>query len=348
MTFPETVSILLSRLWAAGFESYAVGGCVRDSVMGRVPHDWDLTTAALPEEVQAVFDVPGFRVLVGNGLKHGTVTVARKSDPHGGCEITTFRTEGAYSDHRRPDSVAFVRSVREDLSRRDFTINAMAACPAQVAEPERFVDLFGGRADISAGVIRCVGEPEQRFNEDALRILRGIRFASRFGFTVEEKTASAMLALAPTLAEIAVERIGEEVRGILAGPSCGSQIVRFAPIFRRLLPGCAAEEAEELFAGIGDGFVRLTLLTHTCAPKQIRSLLTKYGFGLRTAERVSRTLLLQSVPLETRGQRCAVAAGLEEEDTRRYFIHRRRLEGDSEALRRAEEQTLALFAPGEC
>ena len=159
LTLPLPVSDLIARLRNAGFSAYAVGGCVRDSLMGLNPHDWDLCTSARPEEMLQVFR--GERV-VQTGIRHGTL-------------ITTFRTEGSYTDHRHPDSVSFVGNVSEDLARRDFTVNAMAYSPES-----GLIDLFGGREDLGSGLIRCVGVPRERFGEDALRILRALRFASVF------------------------------------------------------------------------------------------------------------------------------------------------------------------------
>ena len=176
---PETPQRLIRMLSDAGFPAYAVGGCVRDSILGITPHDWDICTAALPEEMRDCFS--GLR-LIDTGIKHGTLTVISGGE---GYEITTFRVDGGYSDHRHPDSVLFTDQLPEDLKRRDFTINAMAA-----DADGSVVDCFGGLGDLAQGIIRCVGEPDKRFSEDALRILRAIRFSSRFGFHIEENTKS--------------------------------------------------------------------------------------------------------------------------------------------------------------
>ena len=166
-SLPASVCQLISRLESAGYEAYAVGGCVRDMLCGRTPHDWDLCTSAMPWETKACF--PDCTVLT-IGEKHGTITVLWNGEPY---EITTYRVDGTYTDCRRPEEVTFVRSLEEDLRRRDFTMNAMAY------HPERgLVDLCGGRDDLAAGVLRCVGDPERRFSEDALRILRGLGFAA--------------------------------------------------------------------------------------------------------------------------------------------------------------------------
>ena len=173
MVLPENTSQVLGRLEAQGHRAYAVGGCVRDSLLGQAPGDWDICTSARPEETAACF--PDCRV-VETGRKHGTLTVLWQGDPF---EITTFRREGGYTDHRHPGQVDFVSSLEEDLARRDFTINAMAVNAAG-----ELTDLFGGQADLKRRVIRCVGHPGRRFGEDALRILRALRFASRLEFTI--------------------------------------------------------------------------------------------------------------------------------------------------------------------
>lgn len=178
---PRFVRQVLKRLNGAGFEAYVVGGCVRDALLDRWPHDWDICTSALPQQVIDCF--PDCAVHP-TGIQHGTVLVVQESE---GVEATTFRTEAGYSDHRHPDQVTFVRSVEEDLGRRDFTINAMAYHPDC-----GIVDPFGGRLDLERKMIRCVGMPEERFEEDGLRILRALRFAARYGFVIEPETARAM------------------------------------------------------------------------------------------------------------------------------------------------------------
>ena len=198
MELPRTVSDLISRLENAGFSAYAVGGCVRDTLLSLEPNDWDLCTSARPEEMQEVFR--GEHV-VETGLKHGTLTVVINHVPY---EITTFRTDGSYTDHRHPDSVTFVKEVAGDLARRDFTVNAMAYSPR-----DGLVDLLGGREDLSRRIIRCVGVPKERFEEDALRILRALRFASVYDFSVDPETEEALRLLAPTLKNVAAERIRE-------------------------------------------------------------------------------------------------------------------------------------------
>ena len=199
---------LLARLHGAGYAAYAVGGCVRDSLLGRTPQDWDLCTSARPEQVLALF---GERQCIPTGLQHGTVTIK-----YGGqlYETTTFRTEGAYTDGRHPDEVHFVPDVRQDLARRDFTINAMAYNDA-----EGLIDPFGGQQDLQQGILRAVGDPATRFEEDALRILRLYRFAARFGFAIDPPTGQAARALCAHLDCVSVERIEEELSKLLAAPA---------------------------------------------------------------------------------------------------------------------------------
>ena len=213
LTLDPGAAALLDALHAAGYAAYAVGGCVRDSLLGRTAHDWDLCTSALPQQVMELF---GAKQCIPTGLQHGTVTIK-----YGGqlYETTTFRTEGSYTDGRHPDEVQFVPDVREDLARRDFTINAMA-----YNEAEGLVDPFGGQADLQNGLLRAVGEPQQRFTEDALRILRLYRFAARFGFALDAATARAARQLAPHLDCISAERIQEELAKLLAAPQPGAYL----------------------------------------------------------------------------------------------------------------------------
>ena len=209
----EGAAELLDTLHRAGYAAYVVGGCVRDSLLGLTPHDWDLCTSALPQQVMELF---GAQRCIPTGLQHGTVTVKQSGALY---EITTFRTEGTYTDGRHPDEVHFVPDVREDLARRDFTINAMA-----YNEAEGLVDPFGGQKDLQNGLLRAVGEPQQRFTEDALRILRLYRFAARFGFALDAATARAARQLAPHLDCISAERIQEELAKLLAAPQPGAYL----------------------------------------------------------------------------------------------------------------------------
>jgi len=199
---PFNVEIIINILQEKGFDTYAVGGCIRDSIIGHTPSDWDIATSALPEEVGACFDKT-----YATGILHGTITVVIEG---AAFEVTTFRTEEGYTDFRRPDKVNFVRSLEEDLKRRDFTINAMAYNPSK-----GLIDLFDGVTDIKARVIRAVGDPKERFFEDALRMLRAVRFAAKLGFEIEIQTAQGIVTCANLITKISKERIREELTGIL-------------------------------------------------------------------------------------------------------------------------------------
>ena len=228
-------ALLLDALHGAGHAAYAVGGCVRDSLLGLAPHDWDLCTSARPEQVMELF---GEEKCIPTGLQHGTVTVKQGGRLY---ETTTFRTEGAYSDGRHPDAVCFVPDVREDLARRDFTINAMA-----YSAEEGLIDPFGGRDDLAAHLVRAVGEPERRFEEDALRILRLYRFAARFGFAIDPATGAAARALGPHLDCVSAERIQEELLKLLAAPRPGSYLE--PAVLAVVLPELEPEKQPERFA----------------------------------------------------------------------------------------------------
>ena len=228
-------ALLLDALHGAGYAAYAVGGCVRDSLLGLDPHDWDLCTSARPEQVMALF---GEEKCIPTGLQHGTVTVKQGGRLY---ETTTFRTEGAYSDGRHPDAVCFVPDVREDLARRDFTINAMA-----YSAEEGLIDPFGGRDDLAAHLVRAVGEPERRFEEDALRILRLYRFAARFGFAIDPATGAAARALGPHLDCVSAERIQEELLKLLAAPRPGRYLE--PAVLAVVLPELEPEKQPERFA----------------------------------------------------------------------------------------------------
>lgn len=216
---------ILQTLTAAGFEAYLVGGCVRDLLRGVTPHDWDICTSALPQETERCFT--GQRV-IETGLKHGTVTVLMEDGP---CEITTYRTEGPYSDSRRPDFVHFVSDLEEDLARRDFTMNAIA-----MDLDGRLRDPFGGAGDINAGLIRCVGGPDQRFREDGLRIMRALRFAAVLGYEIEAHTARAIHESRAMLDRVAAERINTELCRLLAGPGAGDILRQYPDVFCQFWP----------------------------------------------------------------------------------------------------------------
>jgi len=205
INLPEGAKLIIDTIQAAGYEAYAVGGCVRDSLLGRDPHDWDITTSAKPEQVKALFSRT-----IDTGLQHGTVTVMRDRV---GYEVTTYRIDGTYEDSRHPREVAFTSDLEEDLKRRDFTINAMA-----YNEEKGLIDLFGGMDDMKAGIIRCVGKPAERFGEDALRILRAIRFSAQLGYQIDDGARDEIRRFAPALKKISAERIQAELVKMMVSP----------------------------------------------------------------------------------------------------------------------------------
>ena len=268
ITFPRPVCQAISMLQSRGFEGYAVGGCVRDSLLGKFPSDWDITTSALPRQTEEVF--AGYP-LIETGLKHGTVTVLIDQMP---LEITTYRIDGSYSDSRRPDSVSFTASLKEDLRRRDFTINAMAAAPGT-----GIIDPFHGEKDLKEKIIRAVGDPAQRFSEDALRILRGMRFSAVLGFEIEKDTADAMAGCRDLLKKVSAERCFSELKKLLCGLGAEDVLLRFAPVMEVLLPELAplrgfdqktpyhiydiyTHTVKSLAAIRPDPILRLTMLLH--------------------------------------------------------------------------------------
>lgn len=225
MDMPKNVDTAINLLQSAGFEAYAVGGCVRDSLLGKTPNDWDITTSAKPEDMKSVF--ADFHC-IDTGIKHGTVTVVIDGEP---LEITTFRLDGEYEDNRHPKSVTFTSNLGADLGRRDFTINAMA-----YSKMTGTVDLFGGENDLKNKIIRCVGDPDRRFNEDALRILRALRFASALDFEIEEKTAQSLLKNCALLGNISEERIAKELLKLVCGKGAKRILTDFAPVLFEILP----------------------------------------------------------------------------------------------------------------
>lgn len=297
---PEIVSAL-RRLRQAGFEAYAVGGCVRDALLGLPPHDWDIASSAPPAETVRLF---AELRQVHAGLKHGTVTVLLGETP---VEITTFRVDGAYSDGRRPDRVFYTPSIREDLARRDFTINACAATG------ETLVDPFCGRADARARLLRCVGDPETRFHEDALRILRGVRFMATLGFSAEERTARAMHGCRGLLSRVSAERVAQELRRALAGAYVRPAFLEFCDVIAAVLPELAPamgfpqrsrfhiyDVYEHSLAAVeaapeNDLLLRTALLLHDAAKPQCFSQDARgeghfYGHAARGAETAQEAL----------------------------------------------------------
>jgi len=270
ITLPSKVTQIIQTLRSANFSAYAVGGCVRDSILGRNPNDWDITTSAKPEEVKALFPKT-----IDTGIQHGTVTVMLQKE---GFEVTTYRIDGEYEDSRHPKEVTFTASLEEDLKRRDFTINAMA-----YNEEEGLVDIFGGMADIENQVIRCVGDAKERFLEDALRMMRAVRFSAQLGYTIEEKTKAAMKELAPTLKNISAERVQAELIKLVTSPNPDYLRIAYEtgvtavilPEFDRMMQTgqnnphhcyCVGEHTLEAMKRIGpDKVLRLAMLFHDIA-----------------------------------------------------------------------------------
>lgn len=228
ISIPPHAAAVLAALEHSGFEAWCVGGCVRDSLLSRAPTDWDLTTSAPPDEILS--SCADFRT-IPTGVRHGTVTVISSGLP---IEVTTFRRDSDYTDHRHPSSVKFSRNLDDDLSRRDFTVNAMAYHPTR-----GLIDRFGGQADLRNKILRCVGNPRLRFTEDSLRILRCIRFASTLGFTIESATSSALFECAPLLENISRERVRDELTKLLCGPRADEILRRYAQIIFTVLPQLA-------------------------------------------------------------------------------------------------------------
>lgn len=247
MDIPEYVSDVINLLEKNGFSAYIVGGCVRDYLLGRAIHDFDIASSALPEEMLEIFC--NYKT-VKNGMKHGTVAVVSKGRL---VEVTTFRSDGTYSDSRRPDSVSFVRNIEEDLARRDFTINAMA-----YRKCEGIIDPYGGQQDLKNKIIRCVGNPTKRFSEDALRIMRGMRFASVLGFEIEAETMSAMLETKSLLEKIAKERISVELRDMLFGKGIFDTLISCQEVIYEIIPELRPESDYVM-----EKYPNMTLWEHT-------------------------------------------------------------------------------------
>lgn len=222
---PKNVNSVIAALTVKDFEAFIVGGCVRDTLLNKVPYDYDITTNASPEQMLESFK--SFKV-VETGIKHGTITVFIEGE---GIEITTYRIDGAYSDHRRPLNVTFTTSLKEDLARRDFTINALA-----YSEKTGLVDFFNGQEDLKNQLIRCVGEPSKRFSEDALRIMRALRFSATLGFSIEEETSRAIFSCKSTLKNISSERISAELEKLIMGGNCRSVLMNYAHVFEEIIP----------------------------------------------------------------------------------------------------------------
>lgn len=281
---PAPVERIIGQLNEHGYEAYIVGGCVRDMLLGREPEDWDITTSALPEQVKAIF-----KRTIDTGIQHGTVTVMVDKT---GYEVTTFRIDGEYRDGRHPSTVAFTPNLTEDLKRRDFTINAMAYNGAT-----GFVDQFGGVEDLKRGIVRCVGEPMDRFTEDALRILRAIRFSAQLGFAIEERTYEAIRAIGPNLAKVSRERVQVELTKLL----CSSHPERIAMVYETGISAYVSETFHRMYGGSADALpavpaeippkkhLRLSAFLRGGSPEQAVTVLKDLKLDNDTISRV-RTL----------------------------------------------------------
>lgn len=280
---PTAPATIIRRLNTAGFEAYAVGGCVRDTILGLAPGDWDITTSALPDQTAQVF---ADCHVIETGLQHGTVTVRFENKSY---EITTFRVDGEYTDSRHPDTVTFTPSATKDVRRRDFTINALLWHP-----DDGILDFVGGINDIQNGVLQCVGEPQKRFSEDALRILRALRFASVYGFSIHPDTKTAAISLAEGLKNISAERIRVELFKLLCGKNAAAILTEFAAVLQVILPETviSAQMAEALSRAPTDIVCRLALLLQeTDAKAVLRRLKTD------TATIAQVDAVLQTMPL---------------------------------------------------
>jgi tRNA nucleotidyltransferase (CCA-adding enzyme) len=299
ITIPHNANYIIHQLQKHGYEAYVVGGCVRDSILGRNPEDWDITTSASPEQVKEIF-----RRTVDTGIQHGTVTVLVEQDAY---EVTTYRVDGKYEDHRRPDSVTFTQCLEEDLLRRDFTMNAMA-----YNDERGLVDLYHGLDDLNNGIIRCVGVASQRFDEDALRILRAYRFAAQLGFTIEEETRKAAKEQCRFLQDISAERIRVELTKLITGAYPEKLLdAAEAGITDYVLPEFDGMETMKMVQAVeSDVILRWTMLLHDVGEEHAVEILQRLKFDNYTIKTVRRLIRWQDYPwqeLDRRIVRRAVA-----------------------------------------
>lgn len=336
---PYEVEWVIGKIRDAGYEAFAVGGCVRDTLLGRTPEDWDVTTSARPEAVKAIFERT-----VDTGLQHGTVTVLKNRK---GYEVTTYRIDGEYHDGRHPDSVEFTPNLLEDLKRRDFTINAMA-----YSHETGIVDEFGGMEDLKAGIVRCVGRPEDRFTEDALRLLRALRFSAQLGFEIEESTYAAIKTIAPNLAKVSKERVQAELTKLLlsAHPE-RILLLKETGLSAQIVPGFDAVFAPALFSKLSrlpaEKSLRWAGFLLCQSTKQAEAVLKGLKMDNETIGNVSRMIegAKETLPLEKPAVRRAMS---------RYTPYQ--LEGalklkelmgspDTEEIRRLREE---IIRDGDC
>lgn len=298
---PYEVEWVIGKIRDAGYEAFAVGGCVRDTLLGRTPEDWDVTTSARPEAVKAIFERT-----VDTGLQHGTVTVLKNRK---GYEVTTYRIDGEYHDGRHPDSVEFTPNLLEDLKRRDFTINAMA-----YSHETGIVDEFGGMEDLKAGIVRCVGRPEDRFTEDALRLLRALRFSAQLGFEIEESTYAAIKTIAPNLAKVSKERVQAELTKLLLSAHPEQiLLLKETGLSAQIVPGFDAVFAPALFSKLSrlpaEKSLRWAGFLLCQSTKQAEAVLKGLKMDNETIGNVSRMIegAKETLPLEKPAVRRAMS-----------------------------------------
>ena len=327
ITLSNGAKEIMSLLESNNRKAYAVGGCIRDQIMGKEPFDFDITTDATADEMLEIFS--SYRVLT-TGIKHGTVAVFADNEIF---ECTTFRVDGEYTDSRHPDSVTFSRNLRDDLSRRDYTVNALC-----YNEKDGLIDLFGGIDDIKGKTIRCIGEAEKRFTEDALRILRGLRFASSLGFTVEAKTANAMLCCAPLLQNISKERITEEFRKMLIGKNTGYVLEGFLPVLKAVIPDFEIQKnyIDELSSSAEDFEYRMSLLIKHNPHNE--ALLTALRLPKKVCESISQLSAMEAP--ENKIELKKMLGAFKEENVVKYLT----CSGNTDALRWYGE----IKSGGEC
>ncbi len=301
MNMPPQVVAILNKLNNRGYEAYVVGGCVRDELLGLEPHDWDVTTSAFPDEIQRCLS--DFKI-IETGIEHGTVTAFIDKLP---VEITTFRVDGTYSDNRHPDKVQFTRDITEDLARRDFTINAIAYHPEA-----GIIDCFHGVSDINHRIIRCVGNPSLRFEEDGLRILRALRFASVLGFTIDSETSRSLIQKRGLLNQIAFERIREEFIKLICGKNTESILQSYYEVIEVFIPeihtlyydepGIWKHTLKCMTATEATPVLRMTMLLHDFNDKGgeiAQRILKRLRFDNKTVNKISRLIQYYDVPISS-------------------------------------------------
>ncbi len=339
ITIPDNVRRAIDILEQNGYSAYAVGGCVRDSLLGLNPFDWDICTSALPEQTAECF--VDFRV-IPTGVKHGTLTVIIDNP----LEITTFRIDGDYLDNRRPSEVLFTRNLQDDLCRRDFTVNAMA-----IDLRGKITDLYGGRDDLNAKLIRCVGDAATRFDEDALRIMRALRFAATLGFEIEEKTAKAICEKKHLLENIAVERIQKEFTKMLMG-NCRDILSKFSDVIKVFLPEARTDSTtlQRIEAAPADSALRLALLFANTEAQQAVERLRKLRYDNATVNTVS--LLLSFADESFSVQRPQLKRLLNKhgeksaKDLLTYSLHREKITAEQYGI--MNETINEIICSGEC